>query len=86
MIEFKRSKLTSGDRDQVINYCVNLCEFHQVTQNSVDANSGMVIPILVSREDRNQELIHTDLSCCFEDWKSIPKQTVGAMVAIYVLH
>ena len=76
VIEFKRSKLTSGDRDQVINYCVNLCEFHQVTQNSVNSNSGMVIPILVSREDRNQELIHTDLSCCFEDWKSIPKQTV----------
>ena len=58
-----------------MNYCVNLCEFHQVTQDSINNKSGMVVPILVSREDRNQKL-HTDLSNCFQDWKAIPKQTV----------
>lgn len=76
VVEFKRSKLSAGDRDQVVNYCVNLCEFHQVTQDNINNKSGMVIPILVSREDRNQKLIHTDLSNCFQDWKAIPKQTV----------
>ena len=76
VVEFKRSKLSAGDRDQVVNYCVNLCEFHQVTQDSINNKSGMVVPILVSREDRNQKLIHTDLSNCFQDWKAIPKQTV----------
>ena len=76
VIEFKRSKLTAGDRDQVVNYCVNLCEFHDVTQNSIKTNSGMVIPILVSREDTKQELIQTDFSNCFQDWKAIPRQTV----------
>jgi hypothetical protein len=76
VVEFKRSKLSAGDRDQVVNYCVNLCEFHEVTQNNINSNSGMVIPILVSREDTKQELVQTDLSNCFQDWKAIPRQTV----------
>ena len=76
VVEFKRSKLSAGDRDQVVNYCVNLCEFHQVTRNSIRDESGMVVPILVSREDSNQELIHADLSNCFHDWEAIPRQTV----------
>ena len=38
VIEFKRSKLGAGDKDQVVNYCVNLCEFHKVTQNSINNN------------------------------------------------
>mgnify|MGYP002819651458 CR=1 FL=1 len=74
VVEFKRSKLSAGDRDQVVNYCVNLCEFHQVTQDSVKRESAMVIPILVSREDKSQKLIQTDLSDCFQDWKAIPKR------------
>ena len=35
VIEFKRSKLTAGDRDQVVNYCINLCEFHEETQKNI---------------------------------------------------
>ncbi|SVB75321.1 uncharacterized protein METZ01_LOCUS228175, partial [marine metagenome] len=35
VVEFKRSKLTSGDHDQVVNYCINLVEFHKETQNMI---------------------------------------------------
>ena len=75
VIEFKRSKLGAGDKDQVVNYCVNLCEFHKVTQNSIN-NNGMVVPILVTRTDTKQGLIQTDLSKHYVDWKQIPMQTV----------
>ena len=47
VVEFKRGKLGSGDRDQVMNYCVNLVEFHQLTQES----EVKLVPLLVSRKE-----------------------------------
>ena len=76
VIEFKRSKLGAGDRDQVVNYCVNLCEFHDLTQKSIKSFSAKVIPILVTREDDKQILINTDINHTFTDWSAIPKKTV----------
>jgi len=46
VIEFKRGKLDAGARDQVMNYCVNLVEFHKLTQES----KVKLVPLLVSRE------------------------------------
>lgn len=46
VIEFKRSKLERADRDQVMNYAVNLLEFHKVTQEWCAAESAIVVPIL----------------------------------------
>ena len=76
VIEFKRSKLTAGDRDQVVNYCINLCEFHEETQKNILGSSAKVIPVLVSREDGKQKIVETDLNNNFSDWPSIPKETV----------
>lgn len=76
VIEFKRSKLTAGDRDQVVNYCINLCEFHEETQKNILGSSAKVIPVLVSREDSKQKIVETDLNHNFSDWPSIPKETV----------
>lgn len=45
VLEFKRSDTIAADRDQVLNYCVNLVEFHEVTQNA----QPKLVPILVSR-------------------------------------
>jgi len=73
VIEFKRSKLASGDRDQVINYCINLCEFHRQTQESITNHNAKVIPVLVSREDNSQKSVDADLSNTYQDWPSIPK-------------
>lgn len=51
ILEFKRGKLTSQDCEQVVNYCINLIEFHKMTQDEV----LKVIPILVSRKEKQEE-------------------------------
>ena len=73
VIEFKRSKLGSGDSDQVVNYCINLCEFHSQTQESVRKHDAKVVPVLVSREDSSQKSINVNLANTYHDWPSIPK-------------
>jgi len=75
VVEFKRSKLTSGDHDQVVNYCINLVEFHDETQKMTRDRDGFVIPILVSRKDAKQETQISDLERCYDTpWSRIPRQ------------
>ena len=45
VVEFKRKDVAAADRDQVMNYCVNLVEFHECTQRL----QPKLIPLLVSR-------------------------------------
>ena len=52
VIEFKRSKLQRADRDQVMNYAVNLLEFHRVTQEWCDGNGAIVVPVLALTEGK----------------------------------
>lgn len=46
VIEFKRSKFTRADRDQVMNYAINLVEFHRVTREWCSAEGAIVVPVL----------------------------------------
>jgi hypothetical protein len=46
VIEFKRTKLERADRDQVMNYAVNLLEFHGVTRDWCDGRAAIVVPVL----------------------------------------
>jgi hypothetical protein len=46
VVEFKRSTLTRADRDQVMNYAVNLLEFHKVTQTWCAHDAAIVVPVL----------------------------------------
>jgi hypothetical protein len=46
VVEFKRSKLSTADREQVINYAVNLVEFHEETRRVVKEEHGIVAPVL----------------------------------------
>lgn len=46
VVEFKRSKLTSADRDQVMNYAINLLEFHRVSREFAE-RGAIVVPVLV---------------------------------------
>ena len=57
VIEFKRSVLERADRDQVMNYAVNLLEFHKVTQQWCDAERAIVIPILALTEGTLRKLV-----------------------------
>ena len=47
VIEFKRSKLTATDSEQVVNYCVNLCEFHEVTQKNIKNKAFEILHIQI---------------------------------------
>lgn len=46
VVEFKRSSLGRADRDQVMNYAVNLIEFHQVTRDWCNREGAIVVPVL----------------------------------------
>ncbi|MEQ1631730.1 MAG: DNA/RNA helicase domain-containing protein [Planctomycetota bacterium] len=46
VLEFKRAKLTAGDREQVSSYCINLVEFHEETRRLVKDEDTIVAPIL----------------------------------------
>lgn len=46
VVEFKRSKLTAADREQVINYAVNLVEFHEETRRVIHEENAIIAPIL----------------------------------------
>lgn len=48
ILEFKRNKITAADRDQAMNYAINLREFHEVTQNSVKNHDVILAPIVVT--------------------------------------
>jgi hypothetical protein len=47
VIEFKRNKLGAADREQVINYAINLVEFHEETHRLVNEEQCIVAPLLV---------------------------------------
>lgn len=46
VVEFKRSKLGAGDREQVTNYAINLVEFHEETRRLVQDENCIVAPVL----------------------------------------
>jgi hypothetical protein len=50
VLEFKRSKLTPADADQVTNYCINLVEFHEESRRLCEEEQSIVVPILIQTE------------------------------------
>lgn len=52
IIEFKRSQLERADRDQVMNYAVNLLEFHRITREWCEETDAIVVPVLALTEGR----------------------------------
>ena len=50
VLEFKRSKLSPANADQVTNYCVNLVEFHEESRRLCEEEGAIVVPILVQTE------------------------------------
>jgi hypothetical protein len=47
VLEFKRSRVGAADRDQVMNYALNLFEFHKRTRDWCEQQGGMIVPMLV---------------------------------------
>gem|GEM_PF-700613 len=56
VIEFKRSKFTRADRDQVMNYAINLVEFHRATQEWCSNEGAIVVPVLSLTNPSTQPL------------------------------
>ncbi|MBI4918100.1 MAG: DUF2075 domain-containing protein [Acidobacteria bacterium] len=46
VVEFKRSKIVAADRDQVMNYAINLLEFHRMTRELTE-QGVIVVPVIV---------------------------------------
>lgn len=46
IVEFKRTKLSAADREQVTNYAVNLVEFHEETRRLIKEEQCIVAPLL----------------------------------------
>lgn len=76
VIEFKRSKLTPADADQVTNYCVNLVEFHEETQRLCRDEGLVVVPILVQTKGSREK--STDMVEGFHEapWTSILRNPI----------
>jgi len=72
VVEFKRTKLSQADRDQVMNYCINLAEFHEHTQELMK-DKMIVIPVLALTEGKAvQKMEHTEFYS--EPWNQILKK------------
>lgn len=51
VVEFKRSKIQRADRDQVMNYAINLLEFHKHTQDLCQGEHGVIVVPLLTLTD-----------------------------------
>jgi len=69
IIEFKRGKLTAGDRDQVMRYAASIQEFHEYTQNK----SPRIYPLLVTRTGKNSV---GKIEGFFNSWPNIPTKPI----------
>lgn len=76
VLEFKRTKLTAADRDQVAHYCISLVEFHEETQRLIREQKVVVIPILVLTEGAARRAQSTDTSFCRQPWQSVLKKPI----------
>lgn len=52
VLEFKRSRFQQADRDQVVDYCVNLVEFHEKTRRWTEAGGAVIVPVLCATGGR----------------------------------
>ena len=59
VLEFKRRKITAADKDQAMNYAINLREFHEVTQDLIAKENIVIAPVVVSTrsEVSSEELL-----------------------------
>ncbi len=74
VLEFKRSELDAGDREQVINYCVNLVEFHETTQ-ALCQQGCLVAPVLVLTQGKTP-LREATANALAPPWQSILERPV----------
>lgn len=73
VLEFKRSKLTPADADQVTNYCINLVEFHEETRRLCEQGS-VVVPILVQTQGSFTGQNDADFSFHASPWRSVLRE------------
>jgi hypothetical protein len=88
VVEFKRSTLTRADRDQVMNYAVNLLEFHKVTQGWCTRDAAIVVPVLALTAGKGPKLSDT-LTLGGHSWPDLAHravecdgETLGAALAL----
>jgi hypothetical protein len=69
VVEFKRSKFQRADRDQVMNYAVNLLEFHKATQEWCE--KGLIIVPILSLTQGDKRIEPSWNGIAGHSWKNL---------------
>ncbi len=83
VVEFKRSRFGRSDRDQVMNYAINLIEFHGSTQQWCSNGGAIVVPVLVLTNGRADDAVVWPgfADCSWSAMASAPLQCDGATLS-----
>ncbi|MDJ0865979.1 MAG: DUF2075 domain-containing protein, partial [Myxococcota bacterium] len=76
VLEFKRSRLSPADADQVANYCVNLVEFHEETRRLCGEEQSIVVPILVQTEGEPASSVDEDHGFFERPWAAVLRNPI----------
>jgi len=76
VVEFKRSRLSGADVDQVKNYCINLKEFHEKTQQCCERNELIIVPVLAITSGGQYASSNSDGEFHSGHWESILKHPI----------
>ena len=71
VLEFKRSRLTPADADQVANYCVNLVEFHEESRRLCEEEGTIIVPLLIQTEGNYVGPVRGDTGFHAQPWSAI---------------
>ena len=74
VLEFKRSKLSPADADQVTNYCVNLVEFHEESRRFCEEEGAIVVAILIQTEGSYGGRCGGGSECHAEPWDAVLRE------------
>ncbi len=71
VIEFKRSTLGAADREQVMNYAINLVEFHEETRRLVRDEHCVIAPVLTLTTGAGNPKLNCKEGFLCAPWESI---------------
>lgn len=73
IVEFKRTKLSAADRDQVTDYAINLMEFHEETRKLCGSN-GCVIATILALTTGQTTIVPFNAEFHHAPWSSIVRR------------
>jgi hypothetical protein len=78
VLEFKRSRFSAADREQVTNYAVNLMEFHEETRRAVEQDGAIVVPVLSQSGRRGEDRLVATPGFHLAPWSGVVRRPIEA--------